>query len=584
MSRQDVGCWTVALAALAATRRVPRRPGASFTQEPGSPYDRGRRTRTASSTADFTGDGRARRRGGQRQRTASSVSLLRRQPAGGFTAERAGAPMRATARTSPRSRTSTATALPDVAVSNFWVDERQHPAAAQPGGGVRARPRLADRASATSASAIATARLRRRRRRSTSAVANWDGARSSILRRNGETCYAEAPRCRDAASTRAFIAVGRLQRRRRPRPRRSRTTTTARVHDPARDSRRRRSLPTAARRSRSAPARRRRRAATSTATAARTWPSRTTAADSVTLLLRPAAAASCGAGSPMTPSATARSASRRATSTATAAATSRSRSNTAEQRDRAAARRGRRLRARPELAGADRRNGGAYGVAVADFDADTRQDLAVTNDAGGSVTILLNTTPFPPPPPPPPPPNLDGDGDGVQRPTRLRRRQSDDPARRARHARRRDRPGLQRRRRPVPAARPARSRRSSARSRSVATRSSPRWRSSRCAPATPCGSPVAAAAASAAQQDGRSVRKDRKQVSLLRHIKRARLRRGAVVQLRVTRPGTIGAGREMEDPRAEEPDHLAQVPAARRHAADALPELIRAAPRARPAR
>ena len=36
------------------------------------------------------------------------------------------------------------------------------------------------------------------------------------------------------------------------------------------------------------------------------------------------------------------------------------------------------------------------------------------------------------------------------------------------------------------------------------------------------------------------VRKDRKQVSLLRYIKRARLRRGAVVQLRVTQPGTIG--------------------------------------------
>ena len=64
----------------------------------------------------------------------------------------------------------------------------------------------------------------------------------------------------------------------------------------------------------------------------------------------------------------------------------------------------------PPVASAD----GAYGLATADFNADSLPDLAVTNSAtADSVTILLNTTP---PPPPPPPDNLDADGDKVQRP------------------------------------------------------------------------------------------------------------------------------------------------------------------------
>jgi hypothetical protein len=58
-------------------------------------------------------------------------------------------------------------------------------------------------------------------------------------------------------------------------------------------------------------------------------------------------------------------------------------------------------------------NQSATAVAVADFNVDTRTDVAVANRASNSITVLLNTTPFPPPPPPP---DLDKDDDGVQTP------------------------------------------------------------------------------------------------------------------------------------------------------------------------
>jgi hypothetical protein len=45
-----------------------------------------------------------------------------------------------------------------------------------------------------------------------------------------------------------------------------------------------------------------------------------------------------------------------------------------------------------------------YGLAAADFNLDGKPDLATANNSGASVTVLLNTTPDPVPPPPPLPP------------------------------------------------------------------------------------------------------------------------------------------------------------------------------------
>jgi hypothetical protein len=58
----------------------------------------------------------------------------------------------------------------------------------------------------------------------------------------------------------------------------------------------------------------------------------------------------------------------------------------------------------------------ATGIATADFDADSRLDMAVANiSTPSTMSILINTTPFPPPTTPPPV-NLDVDGDRVQTP------------------------------------------------------------------------------------------------------------------------------------------------------------------------
>jgi hypothetical protein len=69
-------------------------------------------------------------------------------------------------------------------------------------------------------------------------------------------------------------------------------------------------------------------------------------------------------------------------------------------------------------------------VATADFNADGKTDLAVANYSSNTVSVLLNATPDPPPPPPPPPPrppvppDLDADHDGALVPLDCR---DDDP-------------------------------------------------------------------------------------------------------------------------------------------------------------
>ena len=88
-------------------------------------------------------------------------------------------------------------------------------------------------------------------------------------------------------------------------------------------------------------------------------------------------------------------------------------------------------------------NAGAYGVAVADFNADSRADLAVTNDQRGRLTILLNDTPLQTGPPPPAP-NLDARRRRRAAAGRLRRHERGHPAGREGQARRQGRSGLQR--------------------------------------------------------------------------------------------------------------------------------------------
>jgi hypothetical protein len=181
---------------------------------------------------------------------------------------------------------------------------------------------------------------------------------------------------------------------------------------------------------------------------------------------------------------------------------------------------------------------GATDVAVVDVDGDGRQDLAVANYAGSSVSILLNTTPSAPPPPPPPPPNLDVDGDGVQRPTDCN---DNDPKIRPGA---RDRPGdkidqdcngRDARFRPPPWTVEA----------FVATYSRGRYTKFTAMKVKPvrkgdrlrltCKGPGCPL-----RKKTIKVRKNARKLSLLRHLKGAKLRSGAVVRLRITRPRTIG--------------------------------------------
>lgn len=208
------------------------------------------------------------------------------------------------------------------------------------------------------------------------------------------------------------------------------------------------------------------------------------------------------------------------------------------------------------------RSGGAYSVAVADFDADTRQDVAVTNDAGGSVTVLLNTTPFPSPPPPPPAPNLDADGDGVQRPldcddynAAIKPGANDQPS-----------DGIDQDCRAGDAPYPLLDRGISA---FLATYRSHTKFTSLAVKRVRAGDIVRLTCRGAGCPLRRKtirVKNDRKLLPLTGKVKGAKLRRGAVVKLRVTRPETIGtfAGWKMRSPKPPKRKDACLPPGAKR--------------------
>lgn len=180
---------------------------------------------------------------------------------------------------------------------------------------------------------------------------------------------------------------------------------------------------------------------------------------------------------------------------------------------------------------------GANGIAAVDFDGDSRTDIAVSNQQSRTVTVMLNTTPGPAGPPPPPPPNLDADGDGVQTPSdcndadaRIRPGAVDVPADKIDQ----DCNGRDARYRLIP------------RSVSAFLLTYPsgysRFTSLTVKPIR-AGDRVTLTCKGKGCEFKRKnirVKKSAPKLSLLKHLKGARLRKGAVVRLRITRPATIG--------------------------------------------
>lgn len=180
---------------------------------------------------------------------------------------------------------------------------------------------------------------------------------------------------------------------------------------------------------------------------------------------------------------------------------------------------------------------GANGIAAVDFDGDGRTDIAVSNQQSRTVTVLLNTTPAPPGPPPPPPPNLDADGDGVQTPADCN------------DANAAIRPGAV----DVPGDKidqdcNGRDARYRVIARSIAAflltypSGYSRFTTLTVKPVRVGDRIKLTCKGKGCERKRKTIRvkKNARKLSVLKHLEDARLRKGAVVRLRVTRPGTIG--------------------------------------------
>jgi FG-GAP-like repeat/Putative metal-binding motif len=177
---------------------------------------------------------------------------------------------------------------------------------------------------------------------------------------------------------------------------------------------------------------------------------------------------------------------------------------------------------------------GANGIAAADFDGDGRTDLAVSNQISRTVTLLLNTTPGPPGPPAP---LLDADRDGVQVPADCN------------DANAAIRPGAKDIRGDGIDqncdGRDARMRVLNRRIAGFWATYGDGYTKFTLLTVTPAraGDRVKLTCKGPGCERKRKtvkVKKNARRLSMLKHLKGAKLRKRAVVQLRVTRPGTIG--------------------------------------------
>ena len=184
---------------------------------------------------------------------------------------------------------------------------------------------------------------------------------------------------------------------------------------------------------------------------------------------------------------------------------------------------------------------GANGLAAADFNGDGRTDIAVSNQS--STRSPSCSTPRPSPPRRRRPTSTATATASRRPPTATT--QPGDQARCGRRARRRDRPGLQRPRRRLPVI-----------ARTIAgfwaTFAGPytKFTALTVKPARKGDRVKLTCKGPGCRAKGKTVRvkKNKRSISMLKHLKGSRLRKGAVVRLRVTRAGHDRARQHVDDP------------------------------------